>query len=133
MASASPPALSGSGRPARCGLSLRRSRHQRPQQTSRQRKAATAAVNAAGRLAALWADTPDAVTADGTGFTVSASSGPQELFARAARVPGLTPVRLERPAKGRTTLVLRPPPSRVLARALFSPDIAFVTDRGGSP
>ena len=91
-----------------------------------------AAVNAAGRLAALWADTPDAVTADGTGFSVTASSGPQELFARAARVPGLTPVRLERPAKGRTTLVLRPPPSRVLARALFSPDIAFVTDRGGS-
>ena len=40
-------------------------------------------------------------------------------------MPGLTPVRLERPAKGRTTLVLRPPASRVLPRALFSTDIAF--------
>ena len=91
-----------------------------------------AAVSAAARLAALWADTPDAVTADGTGFIVTASSGPQELFARAARVPGLTPVRLERPAKGRTTLVLRPPASRVLPRALFSTDIAFAPDHGGS-
>ena len=90
------------------------------------------AVSAAARLAALWADTPDAVTADGTGFIVTASSDPQELFARAARVPGLTPVGLERPAKGRTTLVLRPPPSRVLPAALFNADIAFVTDRGGS-
>ena len=90
-----------------------------------------AAASAAARLAALWADTPDAVTADGTGFIVTASSGPQELFARAARVPGLTPVRLERPAKGRTTLVLRPPASRVLPRALFSTDISFATDHGG--
>ena len=89
-------------------------------------------VSAAARLAALWADTPDAVIADGTGFIVTASSGPQELFARAARVPGLTPVRLERPAKGRTTLVLRPPASRVLPRALFSTDITFTTDHGGS-
>ena len=67
-------------------------------------------------LAALWADTPDAVTApDGTGsgqFTISAPGGlpTAEILSRADVVPGIAPVRLVRTddGAGGSVLVLAP-------------------------
>ncbi len=67
-------------------------------------------------LAALWADTPDAVTApEGTGsgqFTISAPGGlsTMEILSRADVVPGIAPVRLVRTEDGAggSVLVLAP-------------------------
>ena len=67
-------------------------------------------------LAALWADTPDAVTApEGTGsgqFTISAPGGlpTAEILSRADVVPGIAPVRLVRTddGAGGSVLVLAP-------------------------
>ena len=68
------------------------------------------------RLAALWADTPDAVTSpDDTGFgqfTISAPGGlpTAEILSRADVVPGIAPVRLVRTEDGAggSELVLAP-------------------------
>ncbi len=71
------------------------------------------------RLAALWANAPEAVTGDGRSFTVTPGSGlsPTELFDRAGRVPGIAPVRLVR-GNGETDednrLVLVPVTSRTV-------------------
>lgn len=65
------------------------------------------------RLAALWADAPDAVTrggqdADGDLFTISAPAAEtaSAILARAEAVPGIAPVRLVQLAAGGTELVL---------------------------
>ena len=75
------------------------------------------------RLAALWADAPDAVTGPGeTGpalFSVGAPDGlpTPAILARADGVPGVAPVRLVRTADG-TELVLAPVVAREVPLAL---------------
>lgn len=83
------------------------------------------------RLAALWADAPDAVTRPGdSGLIAIRTTGATPtgaMLARAARVPGIAPVRLVRSADG-ATLVLAPVSSREVPATLFEP-----VDGGSSP
>lgn len=85
------------------------------------------------RLAALWADAPDAVTrggqdAGGDLFTVSApvAETASAILARAEAVPGIAPVRLVQLAAGGTELVL--------ARAAFRevPTAFLASTEGGT-
>ena len=66
------------------------------------------------RLAAFWADTPGAVSRSDNGassFTIRTTRPPAAVFERAARVPGIAPVRLIQSGStggGGNTLVLTP-------------------------
>ncbi len=84
------------------------------------------------RLRKLWADTPGAVREGQGGFTVTAPGAPDDLLARASRVPDLAPVLLDVPETGPATMVLRPPQSRNLPAALLAgPRAATVNERNG--
>ena len=76
------------------------------------------------RLAALWAETPDAVTAGPGGhFTIAGADNPGTMFTRAAQVPGLTPVRFTRQnTTGSAELVLAPRTPRRVPATLFGSD-----------
>lgn len=78
------------------------------------------------RLAALWADSPGAVSRPDEGrvtglfrIGTSGATPTDALLSRAARVPGIAPVRLVRAADGTGELVLAPVSPREVPKALF--------------
>ena len=79
------------------------------------------------RLAALWADAPNAVTRPAGGgrdgdviiIGTSGATPAATTFSRAARVPGIVPVRLVQSADGEGSLVLAPAAPREVPAALF--------------
>ena len=75
------------------------------------------------RLAALWADSPDAVSDLGRGlFRIGTSGAPaEEVLSRAARVPGIAPVRLVQSEEGVGELVLAPVVPREVPLEMFEP------------
>ncbi len=84
---------------------------------------------AAPVLAAAFADAPDAVTRSRDGLTVRAPVGAALLLAGAAAADGLMPVRLDLPAGAPATLLLAPPPSRLVPERDAPP--ADGTEGGG--
>ena len=82
---------------------------------------------ARARLAALWADAPNAVTRpadrtrDGDVIMIGApgATTAAAMFSRAARVSGIAPVRLVQSADGEAVLVLAPVRTREVPAALF--------------
>lgn len=82
---------------------------------------------ARSRLAALWADAPNAVRRPGENdrdsdlitIRTAAASTPAATFERAARVPGIAPVRLVQSTDGEGVLVLAPVISREMPASLF--------------